>query len=379
MTARTGIGALALAIAALTAPTATRAQGVDQTCVLPLTKTDPATVNAAYPDEAAIYWVAPYQAVPGTRLKITGRYPHARYFSFNVYDAAQRPLDAVADVEIAPDPGSANPFVAGADRTAEHRDYTAYIDFGAIPDKRAPNTVYTGTGQNGPNVQGTFILRVYVPDANRDETGGVGLPTVTLVASDGARPSDSACATVSKPPVGGVNGQLAAASGPPVPSVAQAPGTDPPQWIKFKNLVQVGNRLLTGNAFLDDYGTVLAPLEAAGGNGAFLSNVHNSYVFTAVNRAYGEVTETVVRAPGFPDTRPGPKTMPAAQLRYFSMCTNDIASQRFVACATDDESLIGRRRARAATWSPTPLRDRRARRPPAATRASRWGPVPTAR
>src|SRR4029453_18992180 len=128
------------------------AQGIDTTCELPLTKTDPATVNVAYPDQAAIYWIGHYQAAPGTHIRITGTYPHARYMSFNVYDNAQRPLDALADVEIGPDPGSANPFPAGADRPSAARAYTAFIDFGPIPPRRAPNTLYTGTGQGGaPN------------------------------------------------------------------------------------------------------------------------------------------------------------------------------------------------------------------------------------
>src|SRR3954467_8926039 len=111
---RRGGVVLAVLLAACAFASAAVAQGVDTTCVLPLTKTDPATINVAYPDEAAIYWVTGYQGTPGTRLRITGRYPHARYFSFNVYDQAQRPLDALADVEIGPDPGSANPFAAGA-------------------------------------------------------------------------------------------------------------------------------------------------------------------------------------------------------------------------------------------------------------------------
>src|SRR3954447_18413148 len=189
------------------------AQGVDETCGLVLTKTDPATVNVAYPDQAAIYWTGRYQAVPGTRIRITGKYPHARYMSFNVYDNAQRPLDALADVELVPDVGSANPFAAGASRAGPRRDYTAFVDFGAPPAAgapRAPNTMYTGVGQNGePNLVGSFILRVYIPDRGRDETGGVGLPTVTLEQSGpggaGARPADSACAGFSKPPVPGVN------------------------------------------------------------------------------------------------------------------------------------------------------------------------------
>src|SRR3954447_23523133 len=135
---------LAVVVAVCAFASAASAQGVDTTCELPLTKTDPATVNVAYPDEAAIYWVGTYAAAPGTRLRITGRYPHARYFSFNVYDNAQRPLDALADVEIAPDPGSVNPFAAGAPRDAAARNYTAFIDFGPIPQHRAPNTLYTG-------------------------------------------------------------------------------------------------------------------------------------------------------------------------------------------------------------------------------------------
>lgn len=321
------------------------AQGADMTCALVLTKTDPATVNVAFPDEAAIYWVGAYQQVPGTRLRITGRYPRARYFSFNVYDAALRPIDALADVEIGPDPGSVNPFVAGASRTGERRDYTAFVDFGPVPQHRAPNTLYTGTGQTAaPNTTGTFILRIYVPDKGRDETAGVGLPTVTLepAGAQGGRPADSPCTNVAKPPVPGINEAIAGSSPPAPPAQATAPGRSTPRWVKFKNLVQVYNRFLTDNPLLDSFAQPASALEDAGGKGGFLSNVHNSYVYTWVNRAYGEVSLTEVRAPTFPDTRPGPSAMPAGQLRYFSLCTNETASQRFVACKTDDQSTIDR-------------------------------------
>src|SRR5919206_157507 len=84
--------ASALLAGLLLAPAAARGQGVDETCALPLTKFDPATVNVAYPDQAAVYYSGAYAAVPGTRLRITGRYPHARYMSFNVYDNLQGPL-----------------------------------------------------------------------------------------------------------------------------------------------------------------------------------------------------------------------------------------------------------------------------------------------
>src|SRR3954452_16023947 len=312
---------LAVVVAVCAFASAAVAQGVDTTCELPLTKTDPATVNVAYPDEAAIYWSGHYAAAPGTRVGIPGRYPHARYMSFNVYDNAQRPLDALADVEISPGPGSQNPFAVGSGRGVPNRSYTAFIDFGPIPDRRAPNTLYTGTGQNGaPNFQGSFILRVYIPDKGRDETGGVGLPTVTLEQADGsgARPADSACSGFSKPPVPGVNRPVAPPAAPPIPASATAPGQNPPRWIKFKNLVQVANRLATDNPFFDSFTDPASAAEPAGGNGAFLSNVHNAYVYTALNRAYGDVSVTRMRAPTFPDTRShGNDLMPAAQLRYF--------------------------------------------------------------
>src|SRR4051812_25038889 len=176
-----------MAAVSLSAPAPAAAQGLDQTCLLPLTKSEPATVNVAYPDDSAQYYSGAYQMAPGTRIRIHGRFPHARYMSFNVYDAAQRPLDGLSDVRIAPDPGGANPFLADADRTGEEgRKYTVFIENGPAPEQRAPNTLYTGTGQNGqPNLQGTFIYRIYIPDKGRDDTGGVGLPTATIEPEGG--------------------------------------------------------------------------------------------------------------------------------------------------------------------------------------------------
>jgi hypothetical protein len=334
---------LACACVLLAAPALARAQGVDQTCSLALTRTDPATVNVAFPDEAAVYYSSGYQAVPGTRIRIQGAYPHARYVSFNVYDAAQRPLDALADVQLAPDAGSSNPFLTGAARGADPRKYTGFIDFGPTPERRAPNTLYTGTGQNGaPNYGGTFIYRIYIPDNGRDQSGGVGLPTVTLESTDGGPAPESACASFQKPPGPGVNDQVAASNGLPAPSPAEAPGASPPTWHKFVNLPRSAADELLGNPYGDParQPTDSIPLDSLGGNGGFLSNVHNAYLATAINTHYGPVVATRMRAPTFPDTRSGAPVMPGGQLRYFSMCQNEFASQRFIACRTDDQTAV---------------------------------------
>src|SRR5439155_1043704 len=74
-------------------------------------KSNPDTVNIAYPDLDVTYWAHEFVPVPGERLVIKGAYPAARYFSFHVYDSRAFPLDSAFDARIAPDPGSSNPFL----------------------------------------------------------------------------------------------------------------------------------------------------------------------------------------------------------------------------------------------------------------------------
>ena len=332
-----------LAAGLLLAPAAARGQGVDETCALPLTKFDPATVNIAYPDQAAVYYSGAYAAVPGTRIRIDGRFPHARYMSFNVYDNIQRPLDALADVQLRADKGSSNPFAKGADRTVKRRAYTAFVDFGKIPRKRARNTLYTGTGQGGtPNFDGTFIYRVYVPDRGRDESGGVGVPTVTLETTSGGRPPKSACTHFAKPSGASVNRQVAASNGLPAPT--PAPGRSPPVWRKFINLPRSFAETILDNEYTDPARMSYEHSAAydLGGHGGFLSNIHNAYLYTPIAKDNGLVLATRLRAPTFPDTRPRARRMPGGQLRYWSLCQNESQSQRFIACKTDDQTTLAR-------------------------------------
>jgi hypothetical protein len=335
------LAAWALLGAALCAPAG--AQGVDQSCVLALSKFDPAAVNVAYPDESAQYYSGAYQAAPGTRIRISGLYARARYISFQVYDVLQRPLDGLADLQLGPDPGSSNPFLPGASRTVTQRSYTAFIDFGPIPSSRAPNTIYTGTGQNGlPNFQGTFIYRLYIPDQGRDEFGDVGLPTATLEASSGGPPPPGACSNFSRPSPPGVNEAIAASNGAPVsPGGFQFPGRNPPQWKKFTNLPAAVIQNIFNNQYGDPFYQAFnaSGAEQFGGSGGFLSNIHNSYLYATVSRTHGQVAIIRFRAPPFADTRPGPPKMPASDMRYWSMCQNQSASQRFIACRADDRSV----------------------------------------
>lgn len=357
------------------------AAGVDLTCSLALTKTDPDTINVAYPDEAANYYGVVFANVPGLRLRITGRYPHARYMSYNTYDHLLRPTDAVADVEITPDAGHRNPFEPGARRGVRKRDYTVFVDLGALPEDpadRAPNTIYAGTAQDGTPLPGAGLLyRIYTPDAGRTEYGDVPLPTVTLETTSGTGPlTESLCDEVTKPRTSLVTDLTQASNALPGPLDDVLPfGRPTPRWLKFYNLPTAVADNALDNPTLGPLRPGIDPLVAAFGEGGFLSNIHNSYVYASTNRRYGDVLVTRFKVPTYADTRDGARRMPrGTQLRFWSICQEEFFSQRYVACKQDDQVVTRRGWATIVVSTPE-------QRPATAVRRCGvtwmpWGPVP---
>ncbi|MFI5662632.1 hypothetical protein [Streptomyces sp. NPDC051684] len=84
--------------------------------------------NYAYVDTGALYWSSNYTLPEGAKLTLDGAYAHARYQSLNSYEpAAATPMTALNDQQIQPDPGSRNPFLAGAKRTFPRRSWTVQV------------------------------------------------------------------------------------------------------------------------------------------------------------------------------------------------------------------------------------------------------------
>ena len=335
---RIAVAGAALALL-LAAPPAVHAQGVDQTCELTATRFDADTVNVLFPDSSAQYWSARYTAVPGTRIRIDGVYPYARYTSWNVYDPILRPFAKKSDFELVPEPGSANPFLPGADRTTppEQRRYTLFITFDPA-DQPGPNVIHVDPAKNP---RGLFTLRVYVPDAGRDITGGVGLPQVTWepTSSDGPPPTASPCRDLQKPSSTTVTDAYAATPGPD--GGPPYPGRNPPVWRKFENLCYSGDDLLfdnqAGDAVPEGEGN---PCDGFG-EGGFLSNIDNAYVYSFISRGFGPIVAFRGRAPTFANTYPSAPVMPGGvQLRYWSFCQNDPFTQRYVGCKRDDQVRV---------------------------------------
>lgn len=307
---------------------------------------DADVTNVLYPDAAAMYWLAVIPNIPGARLRVDGLYPDARYFSFNVYDPLLRPVDAVADYQIAPKVSGRNPFAKKG--VAYGSGYRAYVDFGTKPDSPAANTIYSGSINTGNStVQNPFLTvlayRIYVPaDGLR---GKVSLPQLTIEAADGSRDIGTLpnCDAPLLPNVGGtlpslgVNTLLASTTYPEVLSELPYPvATYPASTRVFYGLPDsyIGIlRNVTGIPLPVDSSSL--PLTGGGG---FLSNKDNAYTTTAFGRDHGSLFLFRARAPTY-RTEQG-VSFGQEQTRYWSICQNEFATQRYVACARDEQVPI---------------------------------------
>jgi hypothetical protein len=336
---RAGVAVAIVVGLLLTLPAGAAAQGADTTCQFALTRLDASTTNVLAVDTNAVYWGGTYAALPGTRIRIEGQFPHSRYMSWNAYDSAARPIDALTDSDIAPDAGSSNPFLPAADRTVTQRSYTAFVEIGPRPAQPAPNTLYTGDSRGG-----TFLYRVYVPDTGRDEKGGVPLPRLTLESTDrsGTPLTVDQCRELQAPYAWQLNALIAGSPGAPDPTDDGQgfPGRNPPNWRLFENLCSSAVDIMLDN----ETGEAFYPgAEDRCGNGpGFFSNRDIAYVFAPTSRGFGELLVLRGRAPTFADTRPGPAVMPTGQqLRYWSFCQYEPATQRVIDCRSDDRVTVG--------------------------------------
>lgn len=295
---------------------------------------DDDSLNAAFPDESSTYWMTRFVSAPQTRLVIRGVYPYARYFSFHAYDDAQRPVDSIADYEIDPDKGSVNPYRSGSG--GGNRKYTVYVEFTAPPEKPAPNTVYAGAMENGaPNPGGFFIYRVYVSDDPEDPAGKVPLPTVTLEAGNGAVELPMEQCDPLPPSSDEPNRQMKQSNFPDeIPRAAPFPGTtDKPEFRRFYG---------PDREFWDRVPDSEAKKRAPRVNGGFLQNQQIAYLYTRISRNFGDVFVFRAKAPSFPDTRAGTPATAHREVRFWSICQNELATQRVTACLADYQASVGR-------------------------------------
>ncbi|MFP5351076.1 MAG: hypothetical protein ACLGIB_00735 [Actinomycetota bacterium] len=326
-----GIGLLAGALTSSAGARSLSAAG----CSWPLTLRH---INLAYPDDSADYWMTHFGAVPASSLVIRGRFPSARYFSFHAYDEAQRPVASISDHEIVPDGGS-NPFDPSlGGRKGGTGTYTVRVLFEPKPEDPEPNTVYAGEMENGArNPAGFVIYRIYIPDDPKEKTGGVPLPEITLRTAGGAVEHELGQCEPLPPPAGEQIDEAARDSNYTYvgSNRTHVPGTYPvPKWKRF-----YGADREFRDWCPDPNCQEAGPKTTSG----FLANQQISYLYARISHEYGELVVIKAKAPTFPDTRAGEDVNSPRQVRYWSFCQNNDATQRVVRCSPDHETVVDKR------------------------------------
>jgi hypothetical protein len=293
------------------------ANAATTTCGWPV-KADSDVVNIAWPDQSAEYWAAPFYAAPGSAMTIRAQFPLARYMSFHLYEGSM-PVDAVSDHQLQPATG-ANPYLPGAPRVMGG-SYVLHVVYGQRPQNPAPNTLYAASLNGEPNVSGLILYRLYLPQL--DATGGVPLPQIDYTSATG--PSPAPCPDTSAVDNGAVN-QLIRDSSLPTEWPSQLPTTSAaPSW---------------GLSRSGASATTAGPASVRTGN-PFFANFDNVYLSLTAFRDRGAVVAFRAKAPTFANTSLA-RVMPSAQVRYWSICSNDFPTTRYVACLPDQSVRLDR-------------------------------------
>lgn len=302
--ARTALLPVALALGLLAAAHG-RAAAEDlptPTCAWPLLWTPVGLGNWIFPDTAYRLWYIPIDRDWHT-VTITGTYPKTRFFSYALYDGAPIATalaDHLYDAQIAPDPGSSNPFASATPPAGGPQDYTVTLTRGAggAGGDAAGNTLRLHSDT------GWLLYRMYLPDAGAGGMGGVPLPGLTVTTAGGETVSLPTCEYINR------RSELMAVQSHIVPELLETPPHTPPvpDRVWFAPLNNPPIRLLP--------------------------NPDNKYMVSFFMSEDRPDRLIVIRAkmPGFPDTFNGaPVSQPAAgfdaiELRYWTMCVGEVVS-----------------------------------------------------
>ncbi len=290
------------------------------------TMTTPETMNVAFPDAAATYWTTPFHAESGAEIRIEGRYPDARYMSFNVYDEdggsfeANRVSSGIADYQIDPQPGSVNPFQRRG-KSGGAFTLTVSGDVRAGEANALPLAPELATDQDAAPL-GFLLYRVYLP------TGGnaaVELPKLSLV-ENGEETALPRCPAPTGMLAATIRSKAAATKA--AKNLSTRLGVEPTKRM-VRGLLKLGKAVRGGTEGTKPCrrSECPPPLEffraSAAATNSFFPNVNNAYVSALFRPVAGTVVVVRGRAPTTPrGTHPVPWPQKNLQLRYFSLCNN---------------------------------------------------------
>ena len=241
-------------------------------------------------------------------LKITGEFPHARYFSFNLYDFFEATdLAAIADIDIKPDKRHRNPFIPGTSRYIKKRSYTIWVakKSANIP-ARYRNVI---TIPEGIKIV-SLMTRIYRRDKGSNFLGDVAQPKIEALRTDGS---------LAVQPEVGINEWI--------------PEPDIRMFFFNEDLIKTWDviKFFSGNKI------VFYRISDAN----FFPNAHNEYIIAPLAENYKNKVAVITfkSSPTFEDTYQGDDFKGETEVRYWSMCIAGLALSSTPGCLCDDEII----------------------------------------
>jgi hypothetical protein len=257
--------------------------------------TGPQGPKAFNGDTYAAYAVFSYENDHRTGFRLKASFPNARFFSIENYRSQKNSdFDAIVDRDIEADLGSVNPFKPGVSWRYLDQSFTIEVIPQNAP-KRHPNTLRIDSTSD----KGSIWLRIYSPNV------GVGITSDDLPMIEAFDPFTGA-------------------------SKACPEGFDVPYFTAYPQaLTHIVPRRKAFDFEIRDVGLA--------GN-----NAVPGYSYGVTKMPKGDVMVVKLKAPSFANSfrLDESDSLPIADVRYWSLCSQDVAGNVGLGCLADHKSLI---------------------------------------
>lgn len=133
-----------------------------------------------YPDIFANYWeyTYSYKDNPHIGLRLTGKFPKARFFNFTVYDdVTEIDVSSIEDVNIQQNEGSINPYVKETENYTEN-GYTLYIIPASTPASLRASMKNVCEFPDSLEMVSVFMRLYLAQQYSGEEHGGTEMPAI---------------------------------------------------------------------------------------------------------------------------------------------------------------------------------------------------------
>ena len=295
------------------------------------TNTGADLMNFAYPDTNVNYWSSEFTIPEGAEIFLDGDYPYARHSSLVSYTAQGERVNSLRDFEIAPNTGVINPFLTGNARLNKQRGYTAEVQLGDLPIQPEKNTLYAPkTASN----EVALLYRIYVPNQGYDTKAGVSFPRYRVKLANGeVKTGQDVCDVlqVKKRRIQNEN----------------APAVYAPTYDQYRPLFGLGyparaqpSWFKTFNA-TDNFMCIFQLYKCEGQQPKSIMNQwatpDNEYMVAATSREHGKVLVLRGKLPTTTKTYQNDSHVNSSNMRYWSICTNEMYSSATNHCIFDEQ------------------------------------------